>query len=87
TFSTNEQEEASTEFQTERLLSLVDEESMTNVNTSNPKKRSTKKHPASTLLGLKSLQAIMSDKMNKEYSEKVMSNNRQGKKIRALKNK
>ncbi|RIB09567.1 hypothetical protein C2G38_2208603 [Gigaspora rosea] len=42
TFSTNEQEKASTEFQTERQSPLVDEESMTNVNTSKPKKRFTK---------------------------------------------
>ncbi|CAG8817673.1 7754_t:CDS:2, partial [Gigaspora margarita] len=66
---------------------IVDKESMTNVNTSNPKKRSTKKHPASTLPGLKSLQAITSDKMNEECSEKVISNNRQGKKIKTSKNK
>ncbi|CAG8833432.1 7459_t:CDS:2, partial [Gigaspora margarita] len=37
--------------------------------------------------GLKLLQAIISDKINKEYSKKVISNNRQEKKMKALKNK
>ncbi|CAG8837154.1 20065_t:CDS:1, partial [Cetraspora pellucida] len=86
TFSTNKQE-AFTKFQTERQAPIMNKENITNVNTSEPKNRHTKKHLGSTLQVLKSSQKIISNEMNEEYFKKVMSNNRQGKKMEALKNK
>ncbi|CAG8844713.1 14478_t:CDS:2, partial [Racocetra persica] len=79
--------ELATERVEERLTPIMNEENITNVNTSEPKKSFTKKHQASTLLGLKSSQTITSDNMNEEYVKKVKSNNQQVKKIKASQNK